>query len=73
MRRLTPADLATAARALLLLPETSREAASGRMLAEDSPAGLIATHAPPGIVVTTPDRIDAESLSDRLDGAARAT
>ena len=43
--------------------------ARGRMLAEDSPAGLIATHAPPGIVVTTPDRIDAESLSDRLDGA----
>ena len=43
--------------------------ARGRLLAEDSPAGLVARYAPSGITVTTPDPIDPEALSTALDGA----
>ncbi len=42
--------------------------ARGRMLAEDTPAGLVARYAPSGITITTPSRIDAEDLSRALDG-----
>lgn len=43
--------------------------ARGRLLAEDTPAGLVARWSPSGITITTPDRIDPESLSAALDGA----
>jgi ABC-2 type transport system ATP-binding protein len=42
--------------------------ARGRILAEDTPAGLVARYAPGGIAVTTPDRIDPAALSAALGG-----
>ncbi len=42
--------------------------ARGRMLAEDTPAGLVATYAPAGVTITTPDTIDPDALSRELDG-----
>jgi ABC-2 type transport system ATP-binding protein len=52
-----------------LLADQVAVMARGRILAEDSPAGLVARHAPGGITITTPDRIDATALSAALDGA----
>jgi ABC-2 type transport system ATP-binding protein len=43
--------------------------ARGRILAEDSPAGLVARYSPGGITITTPDEIDPEDLSRALEGA----
>ncbi|CAN5316285.1 ABC transporter ATP-binding protein [soil metagenome] len=43
--------------------------ARGRMLAEDTPAGLVARYAIEGITITTPDEIDPGSLSSALGGA----
>ncbi|WP_370326241.1 ABC transporter ATP-binding protein [Euzebya sp.] len=40
----------------------------GRVLAVDSPAGLVARYAPSGITITTPDDIDADALSAALGG-----
>jgi ABC-2 type transport system ATP-binding protein len=42
--------------------------ARGRMLAEDTPAGLVARYAPSGVTITTPDAIDAVQLSRALGG-----
>lgn len=44
--------------------------ARGQVLARDTPAGLVARYAPSSITVITPERIDAESLSAALGGAA---
>ncbi len=52
-----------------LLADQVAVMARGRMLAEDSPAGLVARYAPAGITVTTPDELDTGSLSAALDGA----
>ncbi|HUG85603.1 MAG TPA: ABC transporter ATP-binding protein, partial [Euzebya sp.] len=51
-----------------LLADQVAVMARGKLLAEDTPAGLVARYAPTGITITTPDRIDAQSLSRALDG-----
>jgi ABC-2 type transport system ATP-binding protein len=51
-----------------LLADQVAVMARGRLLAEDTPAGLVARYASGGITITTPDRIAAAALSRALDG-----
>lgn len=49
-----------------LLADTVAVMARGRLLAADTPAGLVRRYAPQGVRVTTPDQIDPVALSEAL-------
>ena len=55
-----------------LLADQVAVMARGRILAEDSPAGLVARYSPGGITITTPDVIDPEALSAALEAPVMA-
>lgn len=52
-----------------LLADQIAVMARGRMLAEDSPAGLVTRYAPAGVTIISPDELDTASLDDALDDA----